>query len=77
MTTEEFKTYLYEMGISPENVGYICGYFSDKPEHWKEIFILRSQGRIQEEIADEISITQQAVSWVINQMQCIQVFLCN
>ena len=60
----ELREYLCKMGIPYERVEFICGYFADKPEYWKQILMLRASGKTQSEIADGMQITQPRVTQV-------------
>jgi DNA-binding MarR family transcriptional regulator len=62
---EEVREYLIECRLQPENIAFICGYLSDKPERWHTIFLLRAMGKTQQEIADEVGLERSSIARII------------
>jgi hypothetical protein len=65
---EDIKEYLIERRLQPENIAFICGYLSDKPERWHEMFLLRCSGKTQDEIRIELNMSIGRVSQILNEI---------
>lgn len=62
---EDIKEELIRQNIRIENAYFIMGYFSDKPDKWKMVFLYKMKGETQKDIAVLLNTEQQRISEIM------------
>lgn len=68
---EEIKQELIKRGIRIENAYFIMGYLSDKPEHWKKVFLMKISGYTDTKISENINISIRRVGQIRESFEVI------